>query len=41
MLAVIAIVAMQLVVAAFLFGTLALDRPHDLPRLADLRRRPR
>lgn len=38
MLAVIAILAVQLVVAALLFGTLLLDRPADSPHLAEVRR---
>lgn len=37
--ALIAILAVQLVVAALLFGTLLLDRPHDAARPAELRRR--
>ena len=41
MFALIAILAVQLMVAALLFGTLLLDRPHDLPQPADLRRRVR
>jgi hypothetical protein len=39
MLALIAIVAVQLLVGALLFGTLLLDRPHDVPRIAELRHR--
>jgi len=39
MLALIAILAVQLVVAALLFGTLLLDRPPDAPRAAQVRRR--
>lgn len=41
MFALIAILAVQLVVAALLFGTLLLDRPPDQPRPAELRRRTR
>lgn len=41
MLAVIAIVAVQLVVAALLFGTLLLDRRPDAPQVAELRTRRR
>ena len=38
MLAMIAILAVQLVVAALLFGTLLLDRTADAPTLAEARR---
>jgi len=41
MLAVIAILAVQLVVAALLFGTLLLDRPADAPHLVEARRQRR
>lgn len=41
MFALIAILAVQLVVAALLFGTLLLDRPHDPTHAAELRRRVR
>jgi hypothetical protein len=40
MFALIAILAVQLVVAALLFGTLLLDRPHDTPAPAEVRKRP-
>jgi hypothetical protein len=41
MFAVVAIVAVQLLFAALLFGTLLLDRGDDQPRMAELRRRVR
>ena len=41
MFALIAILAVQLVVAALLFGTLLLDRPHDEPVRAELTHRRR
>jgi hypothetical protein len=41
MFAVIAILAVQLLVAGLLFGTLLLDRPHDEPRPAELPHRSR
>lgn len=41
MFALIAILAVQLVVAALLFGTLLLDRPHDTPNPIEIRHRQR
>lgn len=41
MLAVIAILAVQALFAALLFGTVVLDRHHEVPRVVELRRRVR
>lgn len=41
MFAVLAILAVQVVFAALLFGTVALDRHHEVPSVVELRRRAR